>query len=90
MARYHVYLETSQEALGEGGLRELVWRISAARALALQHLQNVPADQRARVTNHDGEDWTPRKAARRMLEHEREHLAQIREMLKKCNSSAVR
>jgi predicted RNase H-like HicB family nuclease/uncharacterized damage-inducible protein DinB len=69
--------------LEEGGMRELIWRMSATRALLLQHLQNIPADQRARVTNHSGEDWTPRKAARRMLEHECEHLAQIREILKR-------
>jgi predicted RNase H-like HicB family nuclease len=69
--------------LEEGSLRELIWRMSATRALLLQHLQNIPADQRARVTQHSGEDWTPRKAARRMLEHEVEHLAQIREILKK-------
>ena len=65
------------------GIRELIWRMSATRALLLQHLQNLPAAQRARVTNHNGEDWTPRKAARRMLEHEWEHLAQIREILRK-------
>jgi predicted RNase H-like HicB family nuclease/uncharacterized damage-inducible protein DinB len=69
--------------LEEGSLRELIWRMSATRALLLQHLQNIPADQRARVTQHSGEDWTPRKAARRMLEHEVEHLTQIREILKK-------
>ncbi len=67
--------------LEEGGMRELVWRLSAARALVLQHLQNVPADARGRVTTHEGEEWTPRKVARRMLEHEWEHLAQIRDML---------
>lgn len=69
--------------LEESGLRELVWRISAVRALLLQHLQSLPVDERAHVTQHDSEDWTPRKVARRMLEHEQEHLAQIREILKK-------
>jgi predicted RNase H-like HicB family nuclease/uncharacterized damage-inducible protein DinB len=73
--------------LEEGGIRELVWRLSATRALLLQHLQAIPADARAHITRHDGEDWTPRKAARRMLEHEQEHLTQIREILK---SSIVR
>lgn len=68
--------------LEDSGLRELVWRISAARASLLQHLQNVPADKRAHVTKHDSEAWTPRKVARRMLEHEQEHLAQIREILR--------
>ncbi len=69
--------------LEEGGLRELLYRISATRALLLQHLQNVPAAKRDHVTKHDGEDWTPRKVARRMLEHEQEHLTQIRGILKK-------
>jgi predicted RNase H-like HicB family nuclease/uncharacterized damage-inducible protein DinB len=70
--------------LEEAGMRELIWRMSATRALLLQHLQNVPVNQRARVTNHSGEDWTARKAARRMLEHEWEHLAQIRGILAKA------
>jgi predicted RNase H-like HicB family nuclease/uncharacterized damage-inducible protein DinB len=69
--------------LEEGGLRELLWRLAATRSLLLQHLQSLPADARGRVTNHDGEEWTPRKVARRMLEHEQEHLAQIREILEK-------
>lgn len=76
--------------LEDGGLRELIWRMSATRALLLQHLQNIPADQRARVTRHDGEEWTPRKAARRMLEHEREHLDQIRNILQKFTEHGTR
>jgi predicted RNase H-like HicB family nuclease len=80
VARADLYYASRLEA---GGLRELIYRISATRALLLQHLQNVPADQRGHVTRHDGEDWTPRKVARRMLEHEQEHLAQIREILSK-------
>lgn len=76
--------------LEEGGIRELIWRISATRALLLQHLQNIPADQRARVTTHNGEEWTPRKAARRMLEHEREHLDQIRGLLARFTEHTTR
>jgi hypothetical protein len=32
------------------------------------------------VTTHYGEEWTARKVARRALEHEREHLQQIRDL----------
>ncbi len=71
--------------LEEGGLREMIWRLSATRALLLQHLQALPAAQRDHATQHGGEDWTPRKVARRMLEHEQEHLDQIREILKQAN-----
>ena len=38
-------------------------------------------EKRASVTTFDGEDWTPRKVVRRMLEHEREHIHEIRELL---------
>jgi len=75
--------------LEEGGLRELLWRLAATRSLLLQHLQNLPADARGRVTKHNGEEWTPRKVARRMLEHEREHLEQIREILEKYAGKQV-
>ena len=30
---------------------------------------------------HEGEEWTPRKVIRRMLEHEREHIAQLRQLI---------
>jgi hypothetical protein len=72
--------------LEEGGLQELLWRISATRAIVLQRLQNLPKSARDHVTRHDGEEWTPRKVARRMLEHEAEHLDQIREILAKYSA----
>jgi predicted RNase H-like HicB family nuclease/uncharacterized damage-inducible protein DinB len=67
--------------LEEGGLPELLWRLAATRALLIRHLQELPAEARGRVTTHDGEEWTPHKVIRRMLEHEAEHLEQIREIL---------
>ncbi len=73
--------------LEEGGLPELLWRLAAARALVLQRLHSLPADARDRVTWHDGEAWTARKVARRMLEHEREHLDHIREILASTQSN---
>ncbi|MDE3089877.1 MAG: type II toxin-antitoxin system HicB family antitoxin, partial [Chloroflexota bacterium] len=72
--------------LEKNGMRELIYRISATRALLLQQLRKVSTDKSDHVTMHDGEDWTPRKIARRMLEHEQEHLTQIREMMKKSQN----
>ena len=47
---------------------------------AFASLRGLTDADRGRVTVHYGEEWTPRKVARRALEHEREHLAQIREL----------
>lgn len=69
--------------LEESALAELLWRLAATRELVMTQLHNLPSDARGRVTKHDGEDWTPRKVARRMLEHEQEHLQQIREIIEK-------
>ncbi len=67
--------------LEESPLAELLWRLAATRELVMSQLHGLPSDARGRVTKHGGEDWTPRKVARRMLEHETEHLAQIREII---------
>ncbi len=69
--------------LEEGGLPNLLWRLAATRALAVHRLQEVPLQARGHVTVHVGEEWTPRKMARRMIEHEQEHLAQIKELLER-------
>jgi predicted RNase H-like HicB family nuclease len=53
--------------------------MAATRQLLVSRLQNLTEDERKRVTRHYGADWTPRKVARRALEHEREHLQQIRD-----------
>lgn len=68
--------------LEENPFTELLWRLAATRELVMTQLHGLPSDARGRVTKHNGEEWTPRKVARRMLEHETEHLAQIREILK--------
>lgn len=70
--------------LEDAGLPELTWRLAATRELIMTQLHNLPSEARGRVTKHDSEDWTPRKVARRMLEHEQEHLQQIREILEKA------
>ena len=55
-------------------------RLAATRELLTSSLRTLDDWDRGRVTVHYGEEWTPRKVARRALEHEREHLAQIREI----------
>lgn len=58
-----------------------------ARRTAVERLRQLTAEQRASVffprewTSHPDEAWTARKVLRRALEHEREHTAQIREVL---------
>ena len=57
-----------------------MFRLAATRGVALERLRALTEEERGRVIHHEGEDWTPRKVIRRMLEHEREHIAQIQEM----------
>lgn len=59
---------------------DLFERLTATRSLLTDSLRALSDDTRGRVTVHSGEEWTPRKVARRALEHEREHLVQIREI----------
>ncbi len=61
-------------------------RLDATRRIALERLAAVSQENPDRVTTFDGEDWTPRKVLRRMLEHEQEHLAQIRDIVSKYKS----
>jgi predicted RNase H-like HicB family nuclease len=67
--------------LEPGGLPELLWRLEQARAIVLGRLREVPDDARNLERDHMGESWTPRKVARRMLEHEQEHAGHIRQIL---------
>jgi len=67
-------------------------RLAATRGIALERLRAVPETERGRVVHHQGEEWTMRKVIRRMLEHEREHIAQLRAMIeeyhRQCQSTA--
>ena len=54
-----------------------LYRLGATRGVALERLRALTEAERASVTIHDGEEWTPRKVIRRMLEHEREYIAQL-------------
>jgi predicted RNase H-like HicB family nuclease/uncharacterized damage-inducible protein DinB len=67
--------------LDEGGLPELLGRIQTARQIVTERLRAVPAERRAHITVHQGEEWTPRKVARRVVEHELEHLDHIQQIL---------
>ena len=58
-----------------------LFRLAATRGVALERLRALSDEDRARVTIHEGEEWTPRKVVRRMLEHEREHIAQLRQLI---------
>jgi len=60
--------------------RALLDRLETTRRAALQRLAALATEHMSRVTTFDGEEWTPRKVLRRMLEHEQEHLAQIRDL----------
>jgi len=65
-----------------------MFRLAAARSVALERLRAALNGDAATVTTHEGEEWTPRKIVRRMLEHEREHIQQIRTKLAEIKSTA--
>jgi uncharacterized damage-inducible protein DinB/predicted RNase H-like HicB family nuclease len=60
---------------------EMERRTAAARLARLSPEERSAVSQPAHWTDHPEELWTARKALRRFLEHEREHTAQIREVL---------
>ncbi|HET8656157.1 MAG TPA: hypothetical protein VFL93_11625 [Longimicrobiaceae bacterium] len=57
--------------LGASPLAEVpertIGRLDTAMALVVQHFTALPAGERARVLELDGESWTPRKVLRRLL-----------------------
>lgn len=65
------------------------------RATALDCLRRLSAEERSGVyyptrwTKHPGEAWTARKVLRRFLEHEREHTAQIRELIQQWRTNTL-
>ncbi|MFQ6016336.1 MAG: DinB family protein, partial [Anaerolineae bacterium] len=61
-----------------------VWdRLQAVRALAVERLSNLSDEDRRKVVVRNSERWSARKVMRRFLEHEREHMGHIREVLEK-------
>lgn len=67
--------------------RALPDRLETTRRAAFERLDALTAENMSRVTTFDGEAWTPKKVLRRMLEHEQEHLAQIRDLVARFKSS---
>jgi predicted RNase H-like HicB family nuclease/uncharacterized damage-inducible protein DinB len=58
-----------------------LFRLAAARGVALERLRALTEAERASITVYEGEEWTSRKIMRRMLEHEREGVDQIQALL---------
>jgi predicted RNase H-like HicB family nuclease/uncharacterized damage-inducible protein DinB len=58
-----------------------LYRLAATRGVALERLRALTDADRARSTVYEGVEWTPRKVIRRMLEHEREHISQLHQVI---------
>jgi predicted RNase H-like HicB family nuclease/uncharacterized damage-inducible protein DinB len=58
-----------------------LFRLAATRGVALERLRGLDEKHLNGFTIYDGKKWTPRKIIRRMLEHEREQMQQIRELM---------
>jgi predicted RNase H-like HicB family nuclease/uncharacterized damage-inducible protein DinB len=56
-------------------------RLAATRGVALERLRALTEEDLNNFTIYDGRKWTPRKVMRRILEHEREQIQQIRTLL---------
>jgi len=67
--------------LEKSAMDALRYRLDATRRLVVDRLRSMPETDRARVTTHNGEDWTPRKVARRVIEHELEHIDHLRQIV---------
>jgi len=67
-----------------------LFRLAATRGVALERLRALSEEERGRVIVYEGEEWTPRKVMRRMLEHEREHIAQLRGLIDAYRQSSTK
>ena len=59
----------------------VISRLAAARGVALERMRALSEADLTGITVYDGQKWTPRKILRRMLEHEREHTQQVKDLL---------
>lgn len=66
-----------------------LYRLAAARGVALERLRALDDPKWNAITLHDGQKWTPRKVIRRMLEFERESIEQIRAVLAEQAASSA-
>lgn len=64
----------------EGALLD---RMSYVRSLEIERIRSLTAEERSQQIVHWKRIWTARKALRRMLEHEWEHLVELSERLEK-------
>ena len=67
--------------LEEDGHKALLFRLAESRKLVLERLRALPEADRAKVTTLNDEEWTPNKVARRVVEHELEHIDHIRQIV---------
>jgi predicted RNase H-like HicB family nuclease len=65
------------QTAAERGQLEIAQALRQATSLVVERLQSVTAEERARVIQRPKEIRTLRKALRRMLEHDWEHLAEL-------------
>ncbi len=56
-------------------------RLQRVRQAAIVRITSYPKEQRGTLFTHQGEQWTLRKAMRRVVWHERDHMNQIEEIL---------
>jgi predicted RNase H-like HicB family nuclease/uncharacterized damage-inducible protein DinB len=63
-------------------------RLQRVRQAAVMRVQTYPKELRGAIFTHQGERWSLRKALRRAVWHERDHLNQIDEMLAAYRASA--
>ena len=57
--------------------------LGVLRDAAIRRLRSLSPEERTGVRTPRGEPWSARKVLRRFLEHEQEHLAQLRELLQR-------
>lgn len=62
---------------------ELLDWMSQVRKVEISRIRSLREEERARTVEHWKRTWTARKVLRRMLEHEWEHLVELRERLGK-------
>jgi predicted RNase H-like HicB family nuclease len=64
-------------------------RLQRVRQAVIVRINNYPKELRGTLFTHQGEQWTLRKALRRAVWHERDHLNQIDELLEAYRQQGV-
>lgn len=82
--QYEGHLRSLRQAQGKGGVKDQLVRIrqSAVQTLKVVQQRGMPEVFRRRAyTKHPEEEWTFRKVLRRFVEHEREHIGTIKQLV---------